>query len=142
MNPPLDRILLMSIKPQWVDAIVAGDKTYELRRRAPRIQEPTPAIIYSSKPDCCIRAKCFAEEVLVGHPEFIWEKVGERTGVTRDLFNTYFAGLDNAHAIRLSRVVRTRRVGLAELRREIAFVPPQSWSWADGSLPRALVGVL
>ena len=42
--------VLMSIRPQYAEAILSGEKTVELRRRRPSFSAGTTVLIYSSAP--------------------------------------------------------------------------------------------
>ena len=41
--------VLISIRPQWVEKIVKGEKTIEVRKSAPKCEEPFKAYIYESR---------------------------------------------------------------------------------------------
>jgi hypothetical protein len=50
------RTLLLSLRPQFADAILSGTKTVELRRRPINAQSGTPILLYASRPTMAIRA--------------------------------------------------------------------------------------
>ena len=41
----LDRMVVLSLRPRFAEAILAGDKTVELRRTVPKIVVPTRALL-------------------------------------------------------------------------------------------------
>jgi predicted transcriptional regulator len=132
------RALVFSIKPQWVDCILMGEKTYELRRRPPSLANPTKALLYETSPACSLRGVCTMGPVLTDYPERLWAKVAFGACVTREEFYSYFHGLTHAHAIVIKNACElTYPLELADLRQMIGFRPPQSWSWAPKKLLNA-----
>ena len=61
-----ERLLFLSLKPRFAEAIVSGEKTIELRRRPPQIDTPTEALIYASSPTKELIGACWVDDV-VGH---------------------------------------------------------------------------
>ena len=45
-----DRMVVLSFKPRFAHAILAGVKTVELRRTVPKIVIPTRALLYAASP--------------------------------------------------------------------------------------------
>ena len=43
-----DRMIVLSLKPRFAEAILTGDKTVELRRAEPKIVVPTRALLYAT----------------------------------------------------------------------------------------------
>jgi predicted transcriptional regulator len=136
------KILLISIRPQWVCKILAGRKTIELRRRPPRLSQPVPALIYETSPVCRLRATCLMGPVSSHPPDTLWGQVGHRSCVSMQEYDAYFAGQKQAHGIEISCVREMpSRLTLEWLRRQADFVPPQSWAWAPERLLEALEAV-
>jgi predicted transcriptional regulator len=114
------RDVLMSIRPEYAEAILSGSKTVELRRRRPSFPSGTRVIVYSSSPDQRLLGTFEAGAVRVAPPEELWVLVGERAGVARLAFDAYFAGCELGYAIE---VCAPRRLEPEPLR----FRPPQSY---------------
>lgn len=127
-------MLLLSIHPRHVDAILAGTKRVELRRRRPRISEGQ-APIYATSPRkefaATFRIVGVAREPL----ESLWRRVGKISGVTRDEFDTYFAGLDSGVAIHVADVKKLREpISLDDLREAWnGFHPPQGFRYLEAA---------
>ena len=135
-------VLLISIRPQWVRQILARGKTIELRRRPPRLSQPVSALIYETSPAYRLRARCLMGPVISYPPETLWGQVGHRTCVSKQDYDAYFAGRKQAHGIEISSVLEMpSRLTLEWLRREVDFVPPQSWAWASERLLEALEAI-
>ena len=57
------RVLLLSLKPRYADAILSGAKTIELRRTRPNIKVPALALIYSTSPVRSLVGSCCVESI-------------------------------------------------------------------------------
>lgn len=125
----MTRALLLSIKPRYVERILAGTKTVELRRVRPRVERGEPVLIYSSSPRMALVATATVGDVTTAAPSTIWRRLREQVGTTRGEFDAYFAGAARATAMGLEGVTPlAEEVELAELRRRwLGFRPPQSY---------------
>ena len=124
--------VLISIRSRHVRSIVAGTKTYELRRKIPRVLVGMSIFIYSSGEDRAVTACAEVAGVDSGPPETIWSKYEKVLGVTREEFNDYFEGAELAHAVRLENVrSSTSPVTLEQLRTDFGIEPPQSWRYLN-----------
>jgi predicted transcriptional regulator len=112
--------VLMSIKPEYVNAIVEGTKTVELRRKRPSFEPGTTVIIYSSSPAKRVEASFKTGEIHEAAPSTLWRKVSKIAGVTKSAFDDYFDGCEIAYAIE---VESARRLEPSEL----PMRPPQSY---------------
>ena len=43
------RAILLSIRPEWADKILTGEKTMEVRKTRPRLETPFKCYIYATK---------------------------------------------------------------------------------------------
>ena len=100
------RMLVLSLKPRFADAILSGQKTVELRRIEPRIKVPTRALVYASSPTCSLIGQCVVHEVLRLPLSMLWERFGPQTTLTQEEFRDYFAGTNTGVALLLSNPVR------------------------------------
>jgi predicted transcriptional regulator len=122
-------MLLLSIRPQYVEKILSGQKLVELRKRKPRSQPADWLAIYECAPTMALVAIAQVADVDVCSPRCLWGNVKTVAGVTKKEFDAYFENADQAVGIRLAQVVELARpILLAELR--IAwpkFNPPQGF---------------
>ena len=58
-----DRMIVLSLKPRFAQAILAGVKTVELRRTVPKIVIPTRALLYASSPVRALLGTCVITSV-------------------------------------------------------------------------------
>ena len=117
---------LISIRPNFARAILAGNKTVELRRRLPSIERGTRLWIYATRPLGAIIGSAVVDEIIEGTPAEVWDMCRDRTAVSRCEFDEYFSGTDRALALVLSDIVKRREIGIEKLRQlSKGFHPPQ-----------------
>ncbi len=123
------RDLWLSIHPRWINAIVDGRKTVELRRRAPSVEPGATAVLYATSPDCCVVGSVVVSSVVSMPLGQLWEQYGLSAAVTRREFYRYFHGVSAGSAIEFG-TVRTLAdpVGLHQLR-ELGIRPAQGWRY-------------
>jgi len=122
--------LLMSIKPKFARAIIAGDKRVEIRRSFSSRWTDQRLCIYSSAPDRCLLGEATVLSVITGHPEEIWSSYRAQIGCSRTEFDDYARGSSKLTAIQLGQATRYERpLALSELRalNQGHFSPPQSY---------------
>ena len=64
--------LIISIKPEFVEKILTGEKKYEFRRRIYR-QEVDNIYIYQTLPDAGIVAHFTPSEIIKDTPQNLWD---------------------------------------------------------------------
>ncbi|MBY5736409.1 ASCH domain-containing protein [Rhizobium leguminosarum] len=117
---------IISIRPQFVQAIVSGAKTVEVRRRIPPIQVGTALWIYATLPVGAVVAVAVATQIFRGHPDELWTSFGARTGITKEDFDSYFEGTESGVCIDLGHVREISPVPISQLRSmRVGFNPPQ-----------------
>jgi predicted transcriptional regulator len=117
---------IISIHPTYADAILAGTKTIELRRRTPELRSGMRLWIYATRPTGAVIGYVTIQDVAKAHPQTIWRKHREGTGVDHASFKAYFNGAKEAVAILLAAARRIAPITVDQLR-EIRdrFHPPQ-----------------
>lgn len=126
-----NKALLMSIRPEYTDLILAGSKTIELRRRRPQAPPGTLVIMYASQPTCALVGAFTLVEIVSSAPASLWAEYGPQTGVTRQRFMNYFTDCEVAFGLRIGDVwPLDDEVSLESLRRSWnKFQPPQSYRY-------------
>ena len=127
------RMMVLSLKPRFAEAIIDGTKSVELRRAKPRIIGPTRALIYATTPVKAILGSCIVDSVVSDDVNVLWDKYGSQTGIDHDDFISYFYGINIGTALLLSDANRFEfQVSLTDLRsRGGGFHPPQSFAYLD-----------
>lgn len=95
---------LLSIKPEYVDRILSGEKKFEFRRRIFKRPDIDTIVIYATLPVGKVVAEVGIAGVMESTPEDIWERTHEEGGISEARFMDYFRGRDMAYAIRLGSV--------------------------------------
>ncbi|MGC3971614.1 MAG: ASCH domain-containing protein [Pirellulales bacterium] len=133
MKPVVEpnRRLLLSIHPKYVEKILSGEKTIELRRRAPRLAAGSPLLIYATVPVKSLVAVSWIEKIVTGPLVLLWQRVRDEAAVSREDFNAYFTGTETGAGICVKNVTRlSSPLPLDELRDRLpGFHPPQSFRY-------------
>jgi predicted transcriptional regulator len=125
-------LLLMSIKPRWARSIIAGSKTVELRRGAPRVRLGQPVLLYSTMPEGRVIGWCRISSIMQACPDDMWLATRGRADLVKDEFTAYFTGSATAVGIELRDAHELRcKPTLADLRAASGFHPPQTWRFLD-----------
>ncbi len=125
------RIVLMSIHPEFAEALLDGTKTVELRK--PAISEDiSHIVIYATAPVQRVLGWVKTVHVEFGSPSAIWEKHGARAGIHEREFRTYFRGHPLAVAIHVD---SPRRLDVPLELSAVAdgLTPPQSWRYLSAA---------
>ncbi|GGG35759.1 ASCH domain-containing protein [Hymenobacter glacieicola] len=125
------QVILMSIKPKYAEKIILGSKTVELRRIAPNLDKSGVILIYESSPVKAVTGCAFISRITKSSPSMLWEEFAVEAQISKDDFDEYYQGTDQAFAIHISRAARlTEPISLANLRNEhILLNPPQSYCY-------------
>ena len=91
---------ILSIKPQFVEEIIAGRKTYEFRKKGFK-ERVRKIYVYASSPVCRIVGEFTLGQVLEGQPELIWSKTSNHAGITRAYFDEYYDKREIAYALEI-----------------------------------------
>lgn len=122
--------IIMSIKPCYVQKILSGEKTVELRSRKLNVQNGVRIWIYSTLPKGCVEVVATIQSIEYDHPDRIWEMYSEELAITYGEFQKYVHGNEAVSAIRLSNVTKVNNpLTLDSIRSCIQkFHPPQFFS--------------
>ena len=128
-----DRMVILSLKPRFAEAILEGLKTVELRRTEPKIEVPTRALLYAASPVRSLIGTCIITSVWSANLGDIWRKYRQEVGLPYREFQQYFKGVDKGTALALIQPQEfSRWVPLQDLRaRREGFRPPQSFAYVD-----------
>lgn len=120
--------ILMSIKPLYVDMLVAGCKTVEIRKRAVRAPAGARVWIYATRPRQQVVAFARLEEVALEAPDRIWHVFGDRVGIDRSEFDAYVGEAEVVAALCLTEITELD-APLCPRGEKLAFRPPQSYAF-------------
>lgn len=136
-----DTALFLSLRPRYADLLLDGRKTVELRRVRPAAAVGSIVLLYASSPTMTLVGRATIGQIYVASLNEIWHRHGSKTGISRDEYDLYFAGIDRAVAIELQGIRRLERPRhLDDLRRRLGgFRPPQSYRYLDSRELAALI---
>ena len=122
---------IISLKPNYGDLILSGDKTVELRNRVVRVTPGTKIWIYVTHPASHIVAMANVELVVHNRPSVIWSRFGKEICIDKDRFDSYVGGRNCVSALVLSSVTKLDEpITLDGIRRKVrTFHPPQFYTY-------------
>lgn len=128
-----ERMIVLSLRPRFAEAILAGVKTVEFRRREPRIVVPTRALLYAASPVRALVGTCVVTSVKSAGLVDLWREHGPQSGLAHSEFEGYFEGAEVGTALTLERPYSfPRGIALQDLRAQPgSFRPPQSFAYVD-----------
>ena len=95
--------ILLSIKPEFSEKILSGEKRFEYRTHIPT-RAVKSILIYSTAPVGKIVGEVEVVETIYGSPSSLWEKTKSSAGITRAKYRAYFKGRKTAYAFKLGTV--------------------------------------
>ncbi|WAW11114.1 ASCH domain-containing protein [Oxalobacter vibrioformis] len=120
--------VLLSIKPEYAEKILDGQKLFEFRKAIPKATGVKTAVIYATMPVGKVIGEFDIDEFMSDTPNDLWSATSEFSGITKKFFNEYFRGRKTAYAIKIG-VARRYKKPLdikTILGREM---PPQSFCY-------------
>lgn len=121
--------VLLSIKPKYANAILAGEKLVEFRKLTFKKQIER-VYIYSSSPEQRIIGYFTIEDIISDTPKELWRKYSSVGSITHDDFFEYFANKEIGYSIKIKSVNRFKK---SKNPKEIFenFVAPQSFMYCE-----------
>lgn len=120
--------LIISIKPQFVEKILTGEKKYEFRRRI-FTKEVDKIYIYQTLPDAGIVAYFTPGEIIKDTPQNLWDNFKDVSGTTEEHLLGYLHDKSEAYAIEITDLVIFDEPFIPE-----DLKAPQSYKYIDYDL--------
>lgn len=138
-SDPAAGAVLISLHPRYAEAMAAGHKTIELRRRFPRLAPGTPILIYATLPLGQLFGWATVVEVHAEPVPTLWERYQHRVAVNNHEFSRYFDGREIGYAVEIEGFQRLGQpLDLDGLRAQVPqFQPPQSYRYLRPEAPIA-----
>ncbi|MDD2482380.1 MAG: ASCH domain-containing protein [Lutispora sp.] len=124
--------VLLSIKPEFVDKIIKGEKKYEYRKRGFKENVDT-VVIYSTKPVGKIIGEFEIQDIINYSPIYIWSKTYRYSGVSEDFFMKYFEDKNEGFALEIGNLMIYDNPIDPKVAIE-NFFPPQSFMYIEDNL--------
>ena len=97
--------VLLSIHPEFAEAIFAGHKQYEFRRVLFK-EAVDEVVVYATMPVARVVGTFRIETIYQDAPSALWARTRVVAGVTKAKFDSYFADRTKAFAIKVANPVR------------------------------------
>lgn len=132
------RMLLLSVRPEFAEPLIRGEKRYELRRIRPAVGPGDMVWVYSTQPRCALLGGVGVAAVHRQRVGALWRRVRRVCGVSRATFDGYYEGCSEGYAIEVCEPTPLREpLTLDELRRRVpGFSPPQSYWYLNDERER------
>ena len=125
----MHNIVLLSIRPEWASAILAGIKKWEYRKVAPKNANSARIILYASDPVQAIMGEFFVKQVLKEPVDSLIMHTLHETPHTAKDIETYFFSSKECTALGVANVTTYEKPISLKRIREVNpnFVPPQNF---------------
>ena len=129
------RAVLLSVKPVYADALLAGTKKAEIRRRFPSAAPGTTVFVYASSPVRALVGTLRLDQITRESPDIVWRDHHHQIEIAEDALTHYLAGRDEAAMLWVSRPNRWgTKIPLQEMREKLRLEPPQSFRYLTDAM--------
>jgi len=118
----------LSIRPDFVEAIIRGEKKFEFRRSI-FARQVDIVVVYATVPVRRIVAEFDVRSIICETLPILWKRTHRSSGIDRKFFLKYFKGKDYGHAIEIGEV-RTYKTPFCPIE-ELGVYPPQSFVYLE-----------
>ncbi|WP_298756825.1 ASCH domain-containing protein [uncultured Campylobacter sp.] len=118
---------LLSIKPEFAEAIFNGTKRFEFRKVNFK-KKVNKIKVYATKPIGKIIGEFIIDDILEDTPEKLWDKTQTYAGIDKNRYLRYFTGRDVGFAIKIKSTKRYQRP-ICPYSEYPNFVAPQSFMY-------------
>lgn len=119
--------VLLSIKPEYVQEIIKGNKKFEYRKRIFK-EDVKSVVIYSTMPVGKIIGEFKIDKILNDSPIELWNKTSKYAGISKISFMDYFSGRNDGFAIEIKEFIKYQEpINPKEINDN--FVAPQSYKY-------------
>lgn len=98
------RVALLSIRPEFAQAIFSGSKTVEFRR-SPLAPDIKVVLVYATKPVGSVIGWFTIARVAASTPGGLWRRFARCGAIEKRAFFDYFDGAERAYGIEIERAV-------------------------------------
>lgn len=119
--------VLLSIKPEFAEKILTGEKKFEFRKKIFKNKDIKKVLLYASSPVQKVIGEFEIEEIFQADIATLWSKTNLHAGITKDYFSAYFSAHKSGFAIKVKKAKRFKKPQC--LRSEYNLFPPQSFAY-------------
>ena len=129
----MSRAVLLSVKPRYAQALLAGTKTVEVRRRFPAQPSGTVIFIYASSPVRAVLGTVVLDQISRVASEAVSHIHRGQIEIGREELAVYLDGVETASILEVSGPrTWSGSVPLEALRARVELEPPQSFRYLTG----------
>ncbi|AFH95909.1 ASCH domain-containing protein [Providencia stuartii] len=121
--------VLLSIKPEFAELILSGEKKFEFRKVLFKNQDVKVVVIYASHPVGRIIGEFEIDEIISSSPIDVWKKTEKFAGISKTFFEKYFHEKVTAFAIKVKNPKRYKDPMLISDLLPGTKMPPQSFRY-------------
>jgi predicted transcriptional regulator len=119
------KVILLSIKPEYVSKILSGEKRYEFRKWLIQDFKNIRVVIYSSAPVQRIVGEFDVDDVLCEDPQILWNKTASVGGISKEKFLAYFAQKSVGYAYKIKNLkIYNQELKISDIG---IYTPPQRY---------------
>lgn len=100
--------VLLSIKPEYVEKIFSGEKEFEFRKNRCK-SDVRKMLIYCTSPVMKVVGEADIVQIIEGSPSVVWEKTQNKSGITKDFYDSYYAGRTKSVAYKLANIKKYKK---------------------------------
>ncbi len=115
--------VLLSIKPEFVEKIINGEKKFEFRRKIFK-KDVDKVVIYATSPLKLVVGEFVIEEIIKKDLDLLWQITNKYAGINEDYFWQYFKGVYFGYALKIGEVKLYDNYLKIQ---DIGLTPPQSY---------------
>lgn len=132
----MSKVVVISIKPEFVNKIFDGTKKIELRKASPDSKPGDLMIVYSTSPEMAVIGICRIKKILKSTPQKIWDDYSEVLGIDERRFFEYYGDSKKAVGIVIESTRRFRsKIPLINIKKKFPrFAPPQTFKYFSRDL--------
>lgn len=129
----MSNLILISIKEKYVNEILSGNKTIELRKSMPKASKGDIILIYTTKPIMAVTAIASVGGIISCTPDEMWKNYKANIGINKKEFYEYYKTAKKSVGIELENVIKLDAEILLSAIKLInpRFSPPQTFKYLN-----------
>lgn len=92
--------VILSIKPEFVEKIISGEKKFEFRRKIFK-RDVVSVIVYASAPIKAVVGEFTIDYIINYNLNLLWKLTQREAGISEDFFYKYFKNIEKGYAIKI-----------------------------------------
>jgi predicted transcriptional regulator len=96
---------ILSIKPEFVEKIILGEKKFEFRRKIFK-KDVTSVIVYASSPTKAVIGEFIIDDIINYELDMLWKLTNKEAGISKYFFYEYFKNMEKGYAIKIREFIK------------------------------------